>query len=109
MRRRKRMKTDDKDLSGKNSQSLKGPKVVFLKGKRGKIGVGSGKETQVSLSSEVRSLQRVAALAKQGDKLRTEKVSRLREQISRQEYHVAVADVAKAIARSEIAWLLGKQ
>ena len=62
---------------------------------------------QVNISREARHLQRLGVLAQQGDELRAEKVSRIKEQIRRGEYHVDAVEVATAIVRSDISWLLG--
>jgi len=104
------MKIDDKGpLDVTISQPLKDGKVVSPKREKGEIAPGrSGEATQVTISSEARYLQKITALAERGDQLRAEKVNKLKEQISRQQYHVAADDVAKAVARSEISRLLGK-
>ena len=92
------------------SQLIKGDKTVSPAREKEEKGIeSSGEAAQVNISSEARHLQRVADLARRGDELRVEKVNRLKEQILRGEYQVEAADVAKAVARSEISRLLGKQ
>lgn len=81
--------------------------VSSVREKAGKGLERSGEAAQVTISADARRLQRVAALAKRGDKLRTEKVNRIKEQILQGEYHIEAAEVAKGIARSEISRLLG--
>lgn len=68
----------------------------------------SGDAAQVSISAEARKLQKVIALAEQGDELRAEKLRQLKEQIEQGTYHVEAGDVAKSIARHEVSRLLGK-
>lgn len=68
----------------------------------------TGDAAQVSISAEARKLQKVVALAEQGDELRAEKVRQIKEQIENGTYHVEAADVAKSMARHEISRLLGK-
>lgn len=92
------------------SQLIKDSRVTSPAREKEQKGVERlGEAAQVSISSEARHLQRVAALAGHGDELRAEKVNRIKEQILQGEYHVETADVAKGIARSEISQLLGKQ
>ena len=68
----------------------------------------TGNAAQVSISAEARKLQKVVALAGQGDEMRAEKIRQLKEQIDNGTYHVEAGDVAKSIARHDIAQLLGK-
>jgi flagellar biosynthesis anti-sigma factor FlgM len=105
------MKIADKGPVDVNvSQLVRGESAVSpARDKGGKSKVERSEEAaQVSISSEARQLQRVAALAQRGDELRAEKVRQLKEQIAQGTYHVEAADVAQGIVRSEIARLLGQ-
>ena len=91
------------------SQLVKDNQPVSPVREKGGKGVERSQEaTQVNISSEAQQLQKVAALAELGDQLRAEKVNQIKEQVSRGEYHVEAADVAKGIVRSEISSLLSK-
>jgi flagellar biosynthesis anti-sigma factor FlgM len=54
-------------------------------------------------------LQKAAELAGKGDELRAEKVNKIKEQLAQGTYKVDAEDVAKSIARGEVARLLNKQ
>lgn len=68
-----------------------------------------GESASVNISPEARQLQRVAELARKGDQLRSAKVEALKEQIASGQYQVSDEDVAKSIARAEVARLLEKK
>lgn len=63
----------------------------------------------VDISPEARHLQQVGVLVQRGDDLRAEKVSRIKAQIFQGTYQVDPAEVAKAVVRSEITRLLGRE
>ncbi len=65
--------------------------------------------TKVSISSEARQMQKVAALAQQGDELRADKVNRLKEQILQGEYHVEATELAGDLLRSEVLRLFSEE
>jgi len=104
------MKIDSKGPSQVDlPQHLKEGKRVSSEKVNEKTGLSRSNEAaQVSISSEARKLQKVAALSQKGDDARAEKVISLKNQISREEYHVEAEEVAKGIVRSEIARLLGE-
>ena len=66
----------------------------------------SGASAKIDISPEARKLQRVAELAQKGDELRAEKVKTIKEQVEQGTYQVGSEDVAKSVARSEVARLL---
>ena len=63
---------------------------------------------KVDISPQARRLQGVAELARTGDELRAEKVRQIKEQVDAGQYKVDSTEVAKSIARSEVARLLKK-
>lgn len=65
--------------------------------------------SRVDISPQARKLQRIAELAKSGDELRAEKVKQLKEQVNSGQYQPDSKDVAKSIARSEVARLLDEK
>lgn len=69
----------------------------------------SGASAKVDISPEARKMQRVAELAQKGDELRAEKVKKIKEQVEQGTYQASSGDVAKSIARSEVARLLEKK
>ncbi len=91
-------------------QFIKDGKPVSSVKEKGGVGVqGSEGATKVNSSPEARKLQKVAALAQQGDEMRAEKVRLLKEQILQGEYHVDASEVANDIMRSEITSLLREE
>ncbi len=64
---------------------------------------------QVDISAEARQLQHISFLVRHSDEERAAKVMKLKEQITRGDYYVAPLEVAKALVRSEIARLLGRE
>lgn len=69
----------------------------------------AGESSTVRISPEARRLQRIAELARRGDELRAEKVKALKEQIDGGNYNVDSEEVAKSIARGEVARVLEKK
>ncbi len=69
----------------------------------------AGESSTVQISSEARKLQRIAELAQKGDELRAERVKALKGQIDSGNYNVSSEEVAKSIARSEVARVLEKK
>jgi flagellar biosynthesis anti-sigma factor FlgM len=99
--------TNNESLHIGLSQLVKGDKAVATVPDKGKREVErSGEAARVTISSEARHLRKVIDLAKQGDEMRAEKVSKLKEQILQGQYHVEAIEVAKEIVRSEISQLL---
>lgn len=105
------MKITGKDLidSGisQHVQNDKGVAPVRGEGERG--APQTGETAKVSISEEARFLQKAAELAGKGDEIRAEKVNKIKEQLAQSTYHVEPEDVAKSVARSEVARLLNKQ
>lgn len=106
------MKIADKGpIDIQTSQAVRGESAVSAARDRSdkrRVEQQSGDAAQVSISAEARKLQKVIALAEQGDELRAEKLRQLKEQIEQGTYHVEAGDVAKSIARHEVSRLLGK-
>ncbi|HXG19600.1 MAG TPA: flagellar biosynthesis anti-sigma factor FlgM [Methylomirabilota bacterium] len=105
------MKIADKGPVDVNvSQLVRGDSAVSaVRGKGDKRHVEQTDDAaQVSISTEARKLQKVAALAERGDEMRTEKLRQLKAQIENGAYHVEALDVARSIARHELSRLLGK-
>ena len=69
----------------------------------------AGESSKVQISPEARKLQRVSELAQRGDELRAEKVQALKQKIAGGNYDVNAEEVAKSIARSEVARVLEKK
>lgn len=94
------------DLSHQVQQNNK---VVYLRQyadtKRGSLHDAA----QVEISAEARQLQHISFLVQHSDEGRAAKVMKIKEQISRGEYYVAPLEVAKALVRSEISRLLGRE
>ncbi|HEX9445371.1 MAG TPA: flagellar biosynthesis anti-sigma factor FlgM [Candidatus Binatia bacterium] len=105
------MKISGKELVDSSvSQQIKNEKgVAPVRGEAEKETRQSGSTARISISAEARYLQKAAELAGRGDELRAEKVQRIKEQLDQGSYHVDAGEVAKSIARSEVARLLGKQ
>lgn len=92
------------------SQQIRNDKnTAFLRQPNGEPRGSSSDAAQVNISLEARHLHRLGALAQHGDELRAEKMNRIKEQILRGEYHVGAVEVAAAIVRSDISWLLGRR
>ena len=90
------------------SQLIKNNRAVSPgQGKKKKGIKRSDEAVQVTVSADIRRLQRVAALTERGNKLRTEKVKKIKAQILQGKYHVEAAEVAKAIVRSKDSRILG--
>ena len=68
-----------------------------------------GESSTVQISPAARRLQQIAELARKGDELRAEKVKALKERIDSGNYDVDSEEVAKSIARSEVARILQKK
>jgi flagellar biosynthesis anti-sigma factor FlgM len=105
------MKITSKELVDSGiSQLVKNDKgIAPARGEGEKEGQQPGSPAKVSISAEARYLQKAAELANRGDELRAEKVRSIKEQLAQGTYHVGAEDVAKSVARSEVARLLGKQ
>ena len=105
------MKITSKELIDSGiSQLVKNDKgVPPARGEGEKEAQQGDSPAKVSISAEGRYLQRAAELAGRGDELRAEKVRKIKEQLVQGTYQVAAEDVAKSVARSEVARLLGKQ
>jgi flagellar biosynthesis anti-sigma factor FlgM len=92
-----------------SQQAKRNNKVVslrqYVETKRG----GREDAAQVEISSEARQLQHLSFLVQRSGEERAAKVIQLKEQISRGEYVVAPLEVAKALVRSEISRLLGRE
>lgn len=90
-------------------QAERNNKVVSLRQyadmKRG----GRDDAAQVDISAEARRLQHLSFLVQHSDEGRAVRVAKLKEQISNGEYYVAPLEVAKALVRSEISRLLGRE
>ncbi len=84
-------------------------KVGLTRQEKEPAGKTSGGASSVEISAEARRLQEIAELAQKGDELRAEKVKALKEQIDAGTYQVDSAEVAKSIARSEVARALEKK
>jgi flagellar biosynthesis anti-sigma factor FlgM len=105
------MKITSKELVDSGiSQLVKNDKgVAPVRSEGEKEAQQTGSPAKVSISAEARYLQKAAELANRGDELRAEKVRGIKEQLAQGTYHVEAEDVAKSVARSEVARLLGKQ
>jgi flagellar biosynthesis anti-sigma factor FlgM len=105
------MKITGKDLIDPGiSQHVQNDKGVAPARSEGEKGAQqAGESAKISISAEARHLQKAAELAGKGDELRAEKVGKIKEQIEAGAYHVDAEEVAKSLARSEVARLLGKQ
>ena len=69
----------------------------------------SGESASVQISPQARKLQQIAELARRGAELRADKVKALKQRIDAGKYNVDSGDVAKSIARSEVARALEKK
>jgi negative regulator of flagellin synthesis FlgM len=105
------MKITGKDLIDSGiSQHVQNDKgVAPVRGEGEKGAPQTGATAKVSISEEARYLQKAAELAGKGDELRAEKVNKIKDQVAQGTYKVDAEDVAKSIARSEVARLLNKQ
>jgi len=105
------MKITGKDLIDPGiSQHVKNDKnVVPVRGEGEQAAQQAGETAKITISDEARNLQKAAELAGKGDDLRAEKVNKIKEEIAAGTYHVEAEEVAKSVARSEVARLLGKQ
>jgi flagellar biosynthesis anti-sigma factor FlgM len=105
------MKITGKDLidSGISQQVQNDKGVAPVRGDADKGAQQAGETAKISISAEARHLQKAAELAEKGDELRAEKVNKIKEQIAAGTYHAEAEEVAKSVARSEVARLLGKQ
>jgi flagellar biosynthesis anti-sigma factor FlgM len=105
------MKITGKDLidSGVSQQVKNDKGVAPVRGEGEKGAQQTGDTAKVSISDEARFLQKAAELAGKGDELRAEKVKNIKEQLAQGTYKVEAEEVAKSIARSEVAGLLNKQ
>jgi negative regulator of flagellin synthesis FlgM len=105
------MKITGKDLIDSGiSQHVQNDKGVAPARSEGEKGAPqTGETAKVSISEEARYLQKAAELAGKGDELRAEKVNKIKEQLAQGAYKVDAEDVAKSVARSEVARLLNKQ
>lgn len=104
------MKITSKDLVDSGiSQVVKNDKGVAPNRSEGGKESDSGSPAKISISAEARYLQKAAELASRGDEIRAEKVRNIKDQLQQGTYRVEAGDVAKSVARSEIARLLGKQ
>jgi flagellar biosynthesis anti-sigma factor FlgM len=90
-------------------QAQRNNKVVSLRQYAGMKRRGRDDAAQVDISTEARQLQHLSFLLQHGDEGRAAKVMKLKEQIARGEYQVASLEVAKALVRSEISRLLGRE
>ncbi|MGH8514778.1 MAG: transporter substrate-binding domain-containing protein, partial [Gammaproteobacteria bacterium] len=81
----------------------------------GRFTVTEARSRQVAFTTEVFPTRNVVLTRRPGrvvttlDELRAEKVGKIKEQIEAGAYHVDAEEVAKSVARSEVARLLGKQ
>jgi len=105
------MKITGKDLIDPGiSQHVQNDKgVAPVRGEGEKDARQTGDSAKICISAEARHLQKAAELAGKGDELRAEKVGKIKEQIEAGAYHVEAEEVAKSVARGEVARLLGKQ
>jgi flagellar biosynthesis anti-sigma factor FlgM len=105
------MKISGKDLVDSGiSQHVKNDKNVAPARNENEPGARQAGETaKISISEEARHLQKAAELAGKGDELRAAKVEKIKAEIEAGTYHVEAEEVAKSVARSEVARLLGKQ
>jgi flagellar biosynthesis anti-sigma factor FlgM len=105
------MKITGKDLidSGISQQVKNDKEVAPVRGEGEKGTRQTGETAKISISDEARHLQKAAELAGKGDELRAAKVEKIKEQMDAGTYHVEAEEVAKSVARSEVARLLGKQ
>ena len=100
--------TDKGSLEANLSQPVKNNRAVAsVQKKEGKSIKRANEAAQVNISADARRLHKVAALAKRENELRTEKVNRIKEQISQGKYQVEATEVAKGVVRSEVSRLLG--
>lgn len=91
------------------SQLTQRNEIALLRRSVGEPNVRSGDAALVDISLEARHLHRVGVLAQPGNELRAEKVSRVKEQIVQGTYYVDPIEIAKAVMRSEITRLLGRE
>jgi flagellar biosynthesis anti-sigma factor FlgM len=92
-----------------SQQAQRNNKVVSLK-QYADLKRGAREDAaQIDISAEARQLQHFSLLVQQGNEERTVKVAKIKEQITRGEYYVAPLEVAKALVRSEITRLLGRE
>jgi flagellar biosynthesis anti-sigma factor FlgM len=104
------MKIQDKGpIDPSLAQALQDNKPAASKEQKEQVKGSPGEPAKVSISAEGRRLQQVAELVKQGDQIRAEKVNDIKDKLAQGQHDVKSEDVAKALARSEIARLLGEE
>lgn len=84
----------------------KGKTIASARGESGAQAAHGNASAKVEISDKARQLQRIAELARAGDRLRAEKVRELKEQIAAGQYRVDAREVAKSILRSEVSSLM---